>query len=227
MIRLSHVYKTYRGTIPALRDISLNIQKGEFVFLTGPSGAGKSTLFKIVCGFDRPTSGSAEVLGHKIETLRGDEPALLRRQIGVVFQDFKLLRDRTVLENVALPLRVLGERPAVVEKRALAVLDQVALRFKSDELPEYLSGGEQQRVAIARAIVHRPSILVADEPTGNLDPELASEILRLFETVNSQGTTVVLATHDLDLVQQRTYREVRLVAGAIEGRAHESDQTLL
>lgn len=226
MITLSHVYKTYRGSIPALKDISLSIAKGEFVFLTGPSGAGKSTLFKIICAYDRPTSGSAQITGYKIEDITSDQASTLRRQIGVVYQDFKLLRDRTVFENVALPLRIAGETTQQIQRRVRSVLEEVGLRYKSDDLPEHLSGGEQQRVSIARAIVHRPNILVADEPTGNLDPELSAEILNLFETVNSQGTTVVLATHDLSLVKSRGHRRIHLSAGCIEREFHGSTEAV-
>ncbi|MCB0393745.1 MAG: cell division ATP-binding protein FtsE [Bdellovibrionales bacterium] len=217
MISLSHLYKSYPGPIHALRDLSLDIAKGEFVFLTGPSGAGKTTLFKLICGYDKPTSGSIRVGSWDIRKLSRNEVPILRRQIGVVFQDFKLLRDRTVFENVALPLRITGEREAIIKTRVDSILDQVGLRYKDSVFTNQLSGGEQQRVAIARALVHRPEIIIADEPTGNLDPELSKEIVSLFERANAQGTTVVIATHDKEIVKEKKKREILLRAGALFG----------
>lgn len=217
MIHLSHVYKTYSGSIHALRDIDLLIDQGEFVFLTGPSGAGKSTLFKLISGFDRATSGVVEVRGKNLAELTSQSIPFYRRQIGVVFQDFKLLKDRTIFENVALPLTVKGEKAANIEKRVNDVLEQVGLASKAQQLPDFISGGEQQRTAIARAIVHKPALLIADEPTGNLDPKLSEEIMDLFERVAAQGTTLFIATHDHEMVKRRRKRTVELRDGQIFG----------
>ncbi|HEX4924231.1 MAG TPA: cell division ATP-binding protein FtsE [Bdellovibrionales bacterium] len=219
MIHLSHIYKTYPGPVHALRDIDFKVEKGDFIFMTGPSGSGKTTIFKMVCGFDRPTSGQINVMGYNLERMRELDIPTLRRKIGVVFQDFKLLRGRTVAENVALPLEIIGEKTSAIQKRVAEVLDQVGLRFKHASLPDQLSGGEQQRVAIARALVHRPGILIADEPTGNLDPEMSHDIMALFKTVNAQGTTVFVATHDHELVSKFGKRRIEIRDGCLVGRA--------
>jgi cell division transport system ATP-binding protein len=215
MISLSHVYKTYPGPVHALRDLTLEIDQGEFVFLMGPSGAGKSTLFKLISAFDRATSGSIQVANKKLNQIKTDEIPFLRRQIGVVFQDFRLLKDKTVFENVALPLKIMDERENTIKNRVNDVLSQVGLKYKNDYFPTQMSGGEQQRVAIARALVHRPGLLIADEPTGNLDPELSLEIMALFESVNAQGTTVLIATHDKSIVDSRKKRIISLKAGCL------------
>jgi cell division transport system ATP-binding protein len=217
MINLQHAYKTYPGPVHALKDVNLDIEKGEFVFLTGPSGAGKTTLFRMLSAYDRLSSGHLTVLGYQLGQISKDKIPQFRRQIGVIYQDFRLLRNKTVYENVALPLEIRGEKSKYVSSRVKDILEQVGLLIKSDELPEHLSGGEQQRVAIARAIVHRPGLLIADEPTGNLDPHLAREIVDLLERVNAQGTTVFVATHDHDLVNSRPRRRIHLEAGQIAG----------
>lgn len=215
MIQFSHVYKTYPGPIHALRDASFFIEKGEMVFLTGPSGAGKTTLFRMLSAFDRPTSGAVDVNGYDLTQISGRQIAHFRRHVGVVFQDFKLLKDRTVLENVRLPLEIRGERESFIERKTEELLTQVGLWFKREQLPEQLSGGEQQRVAIARALIHQPGVLIADEPTGNLDRDLSFEILDLLEKVNAQGTTIFIATHDLDLVQRKARRVLQIERGEL------------
>jgi cell division transport system ATP-binding protein len=217
MIRFSHVYKTYPGPVHALKNVDLEIEKGEFVFLTGPSGAGKSTLFKLLSAYDKPSSGLVEVAGFNISEINRTEVAFLRRRIGVVFQDFKLLKDRTIFENVALPLLVKHERPHIVQRRVQDILNHVGLTDKAGQMPDFISGGEQQRTAIARAIVHQPGILIADEPTGNLDPNLTEEIIDLLERVAAQGTTVFVATHDHALVQRRKKRTLQIENGCLIG----------
>ncbi len=217
MIEFSHVYKTYPGPVHALKNIDLRIDKGEFVFLTGPSGAGKTTLFKMMSAFDLITSGNIKVAGFDLTKISEKEVAFFRRRIGVVFQDFKLLKDRTIFENVAMPLRVRGDRPQQVQKRVSDILEQVGLSAKADQFPEFISGGEQQRTAIARALVHQPGVLIADEPTGNLDPDLSEEIMDLLERVCAQGTTVFVASHDHALVQRRKKRTLEIKAGHLSG----------
>jgi cell division transport system ATP-binding protein len=217
MIDFSHVYKTYPGPVHALRNIDLKINKGEFVFLTGPSGAGKTTLFKMLSAFDRATSGQLQVAGFDLTKISAKDVAFFRRRIGVVFQDFKLLNQRSVFDNVALPLLVRGDRPHLVEKKVYDILEQVGLTHRAHFLPETLSGGEQQRTAIARAVVSQPGILIADEPTGNLDPQLSHDIMDLFERVSAQGTTVFIATHDHELVRARNKRHLKIENGTLSG----------
>lgn len=216
MIKFSHVYKTYPGPIHALRNLDLTIERGSFLFLTGPSGAGKTTFFRLLSAFDKPTSGSLVISGKDVSQFNLKQVAQYRRQIGVVFQDFKLLKDRTVAENVALPLEIMGEKKEFIQKRVAEVLDQVGLKYKNNSYPEQMSGGEQQRVAIARAYVHKPGLLIADEPTGNLDPDLSLSILKLFEDINAQGTTVIVATHDPQIVEKTRRRTLKLKAGEME-----------
>lgn len=215
MISFSHVYKTYDGPVHALRDVVLEIQKGEFLFLTGPSGAGKTTLFKMISAFDKPSSGTVNVMGYDLGKITSKEVPFYRRKIGVVFQDFRLLKGRTVFENVILPLEVRGEKLPHMTRRADELLESVGLQYKKKSFPEQLSGGEQQRVAIARALIHQPGVLIADEPTGNLDPQMSEEIMDLLDKVNAQGTTVFVATHDHDLVKRRSKRVLEIASGQI------------
>jgi cell division transport system ATP-binding protein len=221
MITFSHVYKTYPGPVHALRDISIEIQKGEFLFLTGKSGAGKTTLFRMISAYDKPSSGLIQVAGYDLNTITAGEVPFFRRKIGVVFQDFRLLRGRTVFENVALPLEIRGDRQQGLQRRVEEMLDHVGLIYKKNSPIEQLSGGEQQRVSIARALIHQPGVLIADEPTGNLDPQMSEEIMDLLERVNAQGTTVVVATHDHELVRRRAKRVIQIHGGCFtEGAAH-------
>ncbi|MGE5086328.1 MAG: cell division ATP-binding protein FtsE [Bacillota bacterium] len=217
MIEFSHVYKTYPGPIHALKNIDLKIDKGEFAFLTGPSGAGKTTLFKMISAYDVATSGGVNVAGYDLSEIKTGQVPFFRRKIGVIFQDFKLLKDRTLFENVALPLKIRGDKTPAIQRKVYDVLEQVGLAHKYDQYPEFVSGGEQQRTAIARAIIHQPGVLIADEPTGNLDPRLSEEIMDLLERVCSQGTTVFVATHDHEMVKRRRKRTLELREGMIVG----------
>jgi cell division transport system ATP-binding protein len=215
MIQMFHVYKAYGSDPPTLRDINVNIDKGEFVFLTGPSGAGKSTLLKLIFCAETASKGQILVGGRNVARLRESGIPYLRRNIGVVFQDFKLLPRRTVADNVAFTLDVLGVPRAEARDRVMAMLKRVGLQHKADTFPPKLSGGEQQRVVIARALVNDPTILLADEPTGNLDPALTVEIMDLLCDVNVRGTTVIVATHDATLLERYQKRTIRLEAGAV------------
>ena len=215
MIRLSHVHKAFPNGAQALKDVSFHVARGEFVFLTGHSGAGKSTLLKLLYAEQRPTSGEARVSGHVVSSLRGNAVARLRRRLGIIFQDFRLLEDRTAAENIAFALEVTGARRDTIYARASRVLAQVGLASKSRAYPRELSGGEQQRVAIARALVNDPAILLADEPTGNLDDRATRGVFQLLRDINAGGTVVVMATHDLDLIRQTTYRTIEMREGAV------------
>jgi cell division transport system ATP-binding protein len=214
-IRMFHVSKSYLAGTFALRDVSLELAKGEFVFLTGPSGAGKTTLLKLLFGAERPGDGQIVVLGRNVARLGEAAIPLLRRRIGVVFQDFKLLPTRTVEENVAIALQVTGTPPREIRARVFSILKQLGLHHRRDHHPLSLSGGEQQRVALARALVNEPELLLADEPTGNLDPDLTVDIMDLIAGTALRGTTVVVATHELGLVKRYRKREIRLEGGKI------------
>jgi cell division transport system ATP-binding protein len=215
MIRLEHVTKTYKGEHAALRDANVDIQKGEFVFLVGPSGSGKSTFIRLLNKEETPELGRIFVAGKDIGELSSWKVPFLRRNIGCVFQDFKLLSNKTVSENVAFALEVIGRPRQVIHTQVPAILDLVGLAHKAESLPTELSGGEQQRVSIARAFVNRPLILMADEPTGNLDPATSVGIMRLLDRINKTGTTVVMATHDRGIVDTMRRRVIELDRGAI------------
>jgi cell division transport system ATP-binding protein len=215
MIRLYNIQKKYDSDVTALYDINLEVERGEFVFITGPSGAGKTTLLRLMLRQELPTAGQILVNGRNVGALPASKIPDLRRTIGVVFQDFKLIPRKTALENVAYVLNVAGLSRTEQRRRAYNALRSVGLHHRLSTLPQVLSGGEQQRVAIARAVVNEPALLLADEPTGNLDPDLAVEIMRLFREINARGTTVVVATHDRDLIQRMQRRTVVLVKGRI------------
>jgi len=213
MIRFEDVSKRYARSGDALAGVSFALDQGEMAFLTGHSGAGKSTLLRLIGLVERPSRGRVEVAGRDLGQLRRRQIPLHRRQVGMIFQDFKLLQDRTVFDNVALPLIVAGVPVGEIGKRSRAALDKVGLLRKERVRPQELSAGEQQRVGIARAIVTRPPVVVADEPTGNLDPELSWEIMDLFGQLNRVGVTLLIATHDVDLVRRMHYRTLTLRHG--------------
>jgi len=215
MIRLENVSKVYKDSVVALRDVSADIQKEEFVFLVGPSGSGKSTFMRLLLKEDEPSEGKIYVAGKDIGQLPNWRVPYLRRNIGCVFQDFKLLTNKTVRENVAFALEVIGRPRHVILERVPEMLDLVGLSHKLESRPDELSGGEQQRVSVARAMVNRPPILLADEPTGNLDPATSAEIMKLLERINESGTTVVMATHDHAIVDQSRKRVIELENGKI------------
>ena len=215
MIRFHNVFKSFPNGALALKDVSFHVSKSEFVFLTGHSGAGKSTILKLLFGEQKPSQGEVKVSGFSIGEIRSGDIPRLRRRLGVVFQDFRLLEDRTAAENVAFALEVTGARRDTIPARTMRVLTQVGLAAKSRAYPRELSGGEQQRVAIARALVNDPAILLADEPTGNLDERATRGVFQLIREINAGGTVVVMATHDLDLVRQTKYRTIELREGAI------------
>ncbi|HUB06219.1 MAG TPA: cell division ATP-binding protein FtsE [Myxococcales bacterium] len=214
MIQFFHVYKQYRDQ-PALTDVSLEVDKGEFVFLTGPSGAGKTTLLKLIFCAERAHRGQILVNGRNIARIRDSAVPYLRRNIGVVFQDFKLLPAASVFENVALTLQVLGRSGKEIRRKVMDMLEAVGLEHKAASSPQRLSGGEQQRVAIARALVNDPAILLADEPTGNLDPAMTLDIMNLLADVNARGTTVMVATHDQGLLERYQKRRLALTNGRV------------
>jgi len=215
MIHFDNVSKRYPGGYEALSGVNLHLDAGELAFLTGHSGAGKSTLLKLLMLLERPTSGALLINGKNVSRLSNYRIPSYRRQLGVVFQDHQLLMDRTVFDNVALPLQVAGFSRKETGRRVRAALDSVSLLSKEKQSPLALSGGEQQRVGIARAVVHKPRILLADEPTGNLDPELSAEIMNLFQRFQDVGVTVLIATHDIDLIHRLNHRIVRLDQGSV------------
>ena len=215
MIRFENVYKTYATGVEAVRDANLEIEKGEFAFIVGSSGCGKSTMIKMILKEVEPTSGRIYINGKDITRLPNNKIPPLRRSMGIVFQDFRLLEDKTVYENVAYAMRVIGASPKAIKKQVPNVLSLVGLLNKSKAYPNELSGGEQQRVAVARAIVNNPIMLVADEPTGNLDPDTAWEIMSLLNDINRRGTTVVVATHAKEIVDKMEKRVIAIDKGII------------
>jgi cell division transport system ATP-binding protein len=221
MIRFDDVTKVYRGTAkPALNGVSLEVLSGEFVFMVGASGSGKSSMLRLVLKEDRPSTGSIHVLGQDLGRISNRKVPFFRRNLGVVFQDFRLLPNKTVFDNVAFTLQVIGKSSGFIHEAVPDVLAMVGLDGKGDRFPHELSGGEQQRVAIARAVVNKPSILLADEPTGNLDPTTSMGIMTLLERINANGTTVIMATHDAGLVDHLQRRVVELVGGNIVRDEH-------
>ncbi|MCY4419667.1 MAG: cell division ATP-binding protein FtsE [Gammaproteobacteria bacterium] len=220
MIELQNVTKRYPGNREALSQLDLVLERGEMAFLTGPSGAGKSTLLKLIAAIERPTRGHILINQKNITHIPKRSIPNLRRFMGIVFQNHHLLYDRSVFDNVSLPLQIAGYSRAEISRRVRAALDKVALLHRDKAMPITLSGGEQQRVGIARAVVHKPAILLADEPTGNLDPELSAEIMQLFSEFNQVGVTVLIASHDLDLISRMGKRIVRLEDGrCVNGQA--------
>lgn len=214
MIKFQQVSKAYRGGRQALQKVDFHLRRGEMAFLGGHSGAGKSTLLKLICAIERPTDGKISFNDHDITRIPSKDIPFLRRNIGIVFQDHRLLMDRSVFDNVALPMRIESISENEIKRRVSAALDKTELLDKAKCLPSQLSGGEQQRVGIARAVVNRPTLLLADEPTGNLDPELSNRVLKLFEEFNRAGVTILLATHDTGLVSTRPqYRHLELNQG--------------
>jgi cell division transport system ATP-binding protein len=215
LIETHHLSKLYSRGLYALRDLTITVQKGEFVFLTGPSGAGKSTLLRLLLRQERPSEGDIVVNGYNLSQLTSRQVQEYRRGIGFVFQDFKLIPDRTVLENISFVPEVVGVPIAQQRRRAFQVLKWVGLQHRMNAYPRDLSGGEQQRIAIARALVNEPALVLADEPTGNLDPDLSLEIMNLFREINAGGTTVLVATHDRELIRLVGRRTIRLDQGHV------------
>ena len=215
MIEFIDVEKTYEQGNIALNGVTMQIEDGEFCFLVGPSGSGKSTIIKLITGELRPTAGSVHVNGYSLERIRKREVPYLRRTIGVVFQDFRLIANKTVYENVAFAMRVIGAKPKEIRERVPYVLELVGLENKKDRHPGEMSGGEQQRLAIARALVNNPSTIIADEPTGNLDPARSFEIMSLLQEINNLGTTMLVVTHELDLVERFQKRVIAIDDGVV------------
>lgn len=215
MIRFTQTSKRYEGGYDALNNVSFHIEPGEMAFVTGHSGAGKSTLLKLIALLERPSRGQVLVNGQNLSRIKRRQIPFFRRNIGIIFQDHQLLFDRTVFDNVALPLIIAGYPRAEIGRRVRAALDKVGLLKKEKKYPVTLSGGEQQRVGIARAVVHKPQLLLADEPTGNLDPELSRDIMNIFRDFSQVGVTVLVASHDLDLIRQMQSRQLVLQQGRL------------
>lgn len=215
MIQTYHVYKTYPGGTTALSDVSIRVERGEFVFLTGPSGAGKSTLLKLLFCQERPSHGEILVDGINVSKIQSRRIPMLRRRIGMIFQDFKLLNNRTLFQNIAFAVEILGYNRKEIKRRSWQALRLVGLHEKMDYVPLRISGGEQQRVAIARALVKDPPLILADEPTGNLDPDLTADIINMLMLLNTKGTTVIVATHDTDLIQRYRKKVISLSRGRV------------
>ena len=216
MIECTHVFKKYKNGVNALYDINMNIAQGEFVYIIGPTGSGKSTLIKLLDGEEIPTKGKVNVVGINVGKLRHSKVPISRRNIGVVFQDFRLLPTKTVFENISYALEVIGMRKDLIRRRVREVMNLVGLDDKGSSFPNQLSGGQQQRVAIARAIANRPKVLIADEPTGNLDPQMSDEIMALLEKINEEyGTTILMVTHDMTIVNKHRKRTIVLEHGHI------------
>lgn len=215
MIEFRNVHKVYDNGSVALEDVSIHIEKGEFVLVCGHSGAGKSTFIKLLSHEVTPDSGTVIVNDVDVTRIKSSKVPYLRRKLGIVFQDFRLLPSKTVFENIAFALEVIEEKPKVIKEKVLNVLELVGLSDKANDLPQDLSGGEQQRIAIARAIVNKPLVLIADEPTGNLDPQTSRDISDLFKAINNSGTTVVMVTHDMDMVSYLNKRVIALEGGRV------------
>lgn len=224
MIEFVHVSKTFQNSWTALKDISFELEKGEFVFLIGPSGSGKSTIIKTIMMEIMPDEGLVKVAGFGSDCIKSRDIPKLRRKLGVIFQDFKLLPEKTVYENAAFALEVTGAPEKVIHKKSMAVLNEVGMSHKRHSFPYQLSGGEQQKVAIARALVNDPFILLADEPTGNVDPQGTLEIIQILKNINAKGTAVLMATHEHELIKKMPHRVIELEAGAIvkdiPGKSH-------
>lgn len=217
MIKMENVEKTYSKGVKALRDMSVSIEDGEFVYVIGASGSGKSTFAKLLIREEKMTKGKMTVCGYDLAKIKNKDIPKLRRQIGVVFQDYRLLENRTVFENISYALEVIGTNPDEIKSRVMEALVQVELESKADHKPTELSGGEQQRVGIARAIVNKPKVLIADEPTGNLDPKTALEIMRLFYRINLTGTTIIMVTHNRSIVNKVHNRVIEIKNGTLVG----------
>lgn len=215
IISMKHVFMNYEKHVPVIYDLNMDIEKGEFVFLVGPSGAGKTTILRMIYREIKPTSGQIIVAGQDLSRLKDHQVPYYRRKLGLIFQDFKLLPDRTVAQNVALSMQVAGMKPKHIKRNVDKVLEWLNLSHRRDAFPDEISVGERQRTAIARAIVNFPSVILADEPTGNLDPKLASEVMQILDEFNRNGTTIIVATHDVSLAEQLNHRVIEISNGRL------------